>query len=126
MALSHCRLQSVSMQSDTASLVILTLLDASVRNTEILSCQFVFLIRSVFRSVFLGGARLSPLGTWATLWPLLYQPRMMDGDECGVVGEMSGRVNLSGPLTSLLAMQTIKMFMSQDRRGFLSLLFFVA
>jgi hypothetical protein len=34
-----------------------------------------------------GGVRLSPLGKSATNC-LLYQPRMIDGDECGAVGGM--------------------------------------
>jgi hypothetical protein len=40
------------------------------------------------------GVRLSPLGTSATIWPM-YLPRMMDDDECGVVGAMIGRGNQS-------------------------------
>jgi hypothetical protein len=38
-----------------------------------------------FFSVPLGGVRLSPLGTSATVG-LLYQPRMIDDDDYGVVG----------------------------------------
>jgi hypothetical protein len=40
-----------------------------------------------FFLVYWGGVRLSPLGTSATVG-LLYQPRMIDDDECGVVGGM--------------------------------------
>jgi hypothetical protein len=50
-------------------------------------CLFVFLVS-------LGGVRLSPLGTSATVG-LLYQPRMID-DDCGAVGGMRiGRGNRS-------------------------------
>jgi hypothetical protein len=38
------------------------------------------------------GLRLSPLGTSATVG-LLYQPRMMDDDECGAVGGLIGKGN---------------------------------
>jgi hypothetical protein len=42
-----------------------------------------------------GVVRLSPLGTAATT-ALLYQPRMIDGDECGAVdGVRIGRGNRS-------------------------------
>jgi hypothetical protein len=45
--------------------------------------------------VSLGGVRLSPLGTSATVG-LLYQPRMIDDDDYGAVGEMRiGRGNRS-------------------------------
>jgi hypothetical protein len=40
--------------------------------------------------------RLSPLGTSAIVWPI-YQPRMMDDDDCGAVGGISGRRNRSIP-----------------------------
>jgi hypothetical protein len=43
--------------------------------------------------VSLGGVRLSPLGMWATV-VILYQPRMIDGDDYGAVGGMRiGRGN---------------------------------
>jgi hypothetical protein len=42
-----------------------------------------------------GGVRLSPLGTSTTVG-LLYQPRMIDGDDYGAVGGMRiGRGNRS-------------------------------
>jgi hypothetical protein len=52
-------------------------------------CVFSFLLVS------LGGVRLSPLGTSATVG-LLYQPRMIDDDDYGAVGGMKiGRGNWS-------------------------------
>jgi hypothetical protein len=45
-----------------------------------LECNLVFLASW-------GGMRLSPLGTWTTIRPL-YQPRMIDDDECGAVSGM--------------------------------------
>jgi hypothetical protein len=49
----------------------------------------------VFFLVSLGGVRLSPLGTSATVG-LLYQPRMIDNDDYGAVGGMrDGRGNRS-------------------------------
>jgi hypothetical protein len=51
-------------------------------------------LQGLFILVSLGGVRLSPLGTSATV-DLLYQPRMID-DEFGVVGGMRiGRGNRS-------------------------------
>jgi hypothetical protein len=45
--------------------------------------------------IILSGVRLSPLGTAATI-DLLYQPRMIDDDEIGVIGGMKiGRGNRS-------------------------------
>jgi hypothetical protein len=38
--------------------------------------------------------RLSPLGTSATICPIV-QPQMVDEDGCGAVGGMSGRGNRS-------------------------------
>jgi hypothetical protein len=40
------------------------------------------------------GAGLNPFGMTAIIWEL-YQPRMMDDDECGAVGGMIGRENRS-------------------------------
>jgi hypothetical protein len=41
------------------------------------------------------GVRLGPLGTAATI-DLLYQPQMIDNDDCGAVGDMRiGRENRS-------------------------------
>jgi hypothetical protein len=37
--------------------------------------------------IILSGARLSPLGTAATIG-LLYQTRMIDDDDCGAIGGM--------------------------------------
>jgi hypothetical protein len=60
----------------------------SVPKTTFISRYFNF----IFWGVSLGGVRLSPLGTSATVG-LLYQPRMMD-DDYGTVGGMRiGRGN---------------------------------
>jgi hypothetical protein len=42
-----------------------------------------------------GGMKLSPLGSTSAITYLLYQPRMMDDDECGAVGGLSGMGNQS-------------------------------
>jgi hypothetical protein len=48
-----------------------------------------------FIIIILSGVRLSPLGTAATTGPL-YQPQMIDDDDCGVIGGMKiGRGNRS-------------------------------
>jgi hypothetical protein len=52
--------------------------------------SFVFVAWSEYCSallISLGGVRLSPLGTSATVG-LLYQPRMIDDDDYGAVGGM--------------------------------------
>jgi hypothetical protein len=49
--------------------------------------SYTGLYKSSFFLVSLGGVRLSPLGTSATVG-LLYQPRMFDDDDYGAVGGM--------------------------------------
>jgi hypothetical protein len=59
-----------------------------VSDVELPCIVFFFLVS-------LGGVRLSPLGTSANVG-LLYQPRMIDDDDYGAVGEMRiGRENRS-------------------------------
>jgi hypothetical protein len=58
----------------------------SFSNSSLSPCQFFFILDV--------GWDLSPLGTSATTG-LLYQPRMMDDDECGAVGGMSDREDRS-------------------------------
>jgi hypothetical protein len=43
--------------------------------------------------LYLSGARLSPLGMSATIWPIVPAPD--DDDECGLVDGMIGRANRS-------------------------------
>jgi hypothetical protein len=48
---------------------------------------------SIITIIFIGGVRLSPLGTTATTG-LLYQPQMIGDGDCGEIGGMKiGRVN---------------------------------
>jgi hypothetical protein len=80
--------------------------------------------RKFFFLVSLGGVRLSPLGTSATVG-LLYQPLMIDDDNYGAVGGMRiGRGNrstrrkpapLRGMLASILvAMETCRLRLIED------------
>jgi hypothetical protein len=58
-------------------------------------CVYQRHIDQEFFLVSLGGVRLSPLGTSATV-DLLYQPGMIDDDDCAAVGRMrTGRGNRS-------------------------------
>jgi hypothetical protein len=56
---------------------------------------YPYTLEFLFLLIFLiswGGVRLSPLGTSATVWPIVPAPD--DDDECGGVGEMTGGENL--------------------------------
>jgi hypothetical protein len=57
-----------------------------------LSCVYSLIVNSLFSFFFLGGVRLSPLGTSATVG-LLYQPRTIDDDYGAVGGIRIGRGN---------------------------------
>jgi hypothetical protein len=58
-----------------------------------------FVIFHFFSFYSWGGVRLSPLGTLATIWPII-PTLMMDDDECGAVCGMNDKGNQSTPIKS--------------------------
>jgi hypothetical protein len=80
------------------SLLTRIVYNGSVTRSSLLEAVGITFPAKKFETFFLvslDGVRLSPLGTSATVC-LLYQPRMIDDDDCGAVGGMRfGRGNRS-------------------------------
>jgi hypothetical protein len=62
-------------------------LELQLQVASVINCVSIFFL-------FWGGVEPSPL-LLRPLFGLLYQPRMVDDDECGTIGEMHGRGNRS-------------------------------
>jgi hypothetical protein len=75
-------------EGDTLCYVdLLSIVTCLVLQHDSLNLPRNYIFFFTFFSLIWGRVRLSPLNTKATTG-LLYQPRMMDGGECGAIGDM--------------------------------------